>query len=404
RDGGCRDVGDNTLPGLLLVCRRAVRQWTTKGDVRLETARLSISGPEHQTPAIESGAYVQANNMPVGLDVWNDKLFITVPRWKTGVWSTLNYVSLGKTNEPADPSPELIPYPSYKQNCLGSASADRMVSVFRVSVDACDRLWAVDTGVEDAWGRADQLQAPKLMVFDLRTDTLIRQHTFGAGDVKPDSFLANVVADASPDACGDAHAYVPDLGGSGLLVYSLATDASWRVEHHYFHFDPLAGNYRVAGHEFQWTDGVVGVALSPRAPDGSRTLYFHPLSSTTEFAVSTRVLQNATAASDSYHAYRALGTRGPGTQASGSALDEGTGVLFYTQVNRDGVGCWNSVTDADDYSPDTNTLVAQDRRTLEFPNDVKVDRAATLWVLSDRLSTFLYDGLDPNDVNFRVFS
>jgi hypothetical protein len=48
--------------------------------------------------AIESGAYVQANNMPVGLDVWNDKLFITVPRWKTGVWSTLNYVSLGKTN------------------------------------------------------------------------------------------------------------------------------------------------------------------------------------------------------------------------------------------------------------------------------------------------------------------
>lgn len=62
--------------------------------------QLDFQFPDLNTKrmAIASGAYVQANNMPVGLDVWNDKLFITVPRWKTGVWSTLNYVSLGKTN------------------------------------------------------------------------------------------------------------------------------------------------------------------------------------------------------------------------------------------------------------------------------------------------------------------
>lgn len=307
-------------------------------------------------------------------------------------------------------SPDLIPYPSYEHNCLASESADRMVSVFRVSVDACDRLWAVDTGVDDVWGRADRLQAAKLLVFDLRTDTLIRQHVFGADAVTADSFLANVVADAAPDACGHAHAYVPDLGGNGMLVYSLAADASWRIDHPYYHFDPLATDYRVAGRDFRWTDGAVGAALSPRRPDdsdGLRTLYFHPLSSTAEFAVSTRVLQQRNASGrsdgDGGHAYRVLGTRGPGTQASGSALDESTGVLFYTQVNRDAVGCWNTA--SDEYSPDTNALVAQDSRTLEFPNDVKVDRDATLWVLSDRLSSFLYGtGLDPNDVNFRVFS
>lgn len=62
--------------------------------------QLDFQFPDQNTKgmAIESGAYVQANNMPVGLDVWKDKLFITVPRWKTGVWSTLNYVSLENGN------------------------------------------------------------------------------------------------------------------------------------------------------------------------------------------------------------------------------------------------------------------------------------------------------------------
>lgn len=48
--------------------------------------------------AIASGEYVQANNMPLGLEVWRDRLFITVPRWKAGVASTLNYVPIGSGN------------------------------------------------------------------------------------------------------------------------------------------------------------------------------------------------------------------------------------------------------------------------------------------------------------------
>lgn len=35
---------------------------------------------EARQQAIDSGAYVPANNLPLGMDVWRDKLFITVPR------------------------------------------------------------------------------------------------------------------------------------------------------------------------------------------------------------------------------------------------------------------------------------------------------------------------------------
>lgn len=44
--------------------------------------------------AIESGRYIPANNFPVGIERWNDKQFITVPRFKPGVLLTLNYISL----------------------------------------------------------------------------------------------------------------------------------------------------------------------------------------------------------------------------------------------------------------------------------------------------------------------
>lgn len=35
---------------------------------------------EAKQQAIDTGVYVAANNLPLGMDVWQDKLFITVPR------------------------------------------------------------------------------------------------------------------------------------------------------------------------------------------------------------------------------------------------------------------------------------------------------------------------------------
>ncbi|XP_050424662.1 uncharacterized protein LOC126835860 [Adelges cooleyi] len=390
---------------LLGCCSFSVRSTNDRLREVFSWKQVDFVFPDQQTrqAAINSREYVQANNMPLGLEVWRDKLFITVPRWKSGVASTLNYVSLG-SSDAQNRSPKLIPYPKYEQNRLAFNSTERIVSVFRINVDQCDRLWLVDTGLDDIWGEANQVQTPKLMIYDLKTDKLIRQYTFKADDMKPDSFFANVLADTTNKTCGDAYAYIPDLGAYGLVVYSFATNTSWRVKHHYFHFDPLAGNYHVGGMNFQWTDGIFGVALSPVRDNGFRTLYFHPLSSTREFSVSTRILQNASIASDSYYEYKVLGSRGPNTQASGSSLDEATGTLFYTQVNKDGIGCWNSYRCADEYSADTNVLVASDSTTMEFPNDLKVDKTGTLWVLSDKLPRFLFKGLDPNEINYRIFN
>lgn len=34
--------------------------------------------------AMASGDYVPQNGLPVGIEIWQNKLFVTVPRWKNG--------------------------------------------------------------------------------------------------------------------------------------------------------------------------------------------------------------------------------------------------------------------------------------------------------------------------------
>lgn len=38
--------------------------------------------------------YKQEDNLPLGLEVAGDRIFITVPRWRQGVAASLNYIRL----------------------------------------------------------------------------------------------------------------------------------------------------------------------------------------------------------------------------------------------------------------------------------------------------------------------
>lgn len=72
------------------------------------------------------------------------------------------------------------------------------------------------------------------------------------------------IVDIPGDMCEkqeSAHVYIPDLGSYGIIVYSLQTRKCWRIEHNFFHFDPLGGNFKVDGEYSQLNYGVYGMAL-----------------------------------------------------------------------------------------------------------------------------------------------
>lgn len=144
-------------------------------------------------------------------------------------------------------SPLLKPYPSWSAHRLVADEVPEIISPFRVRADRCGRLWVLDTGVVDILGEPKKLSATQLLIYDLHNDNLLRRYPFPASHMKSDSFFANIAVE--DDDCDNSFAYSADLGVPGLVVYSWKSESSWRVTHHYFHPDPLAGNYSIGKKE-----------------------------------------------------------------------------------------------------------------------------------------------------------
>uniref|UniRef100_A0A146LL41 Protein yellow n=1 Tax=Lygus hesperus TaxID=30085 RepID=A0A146LL41_LYGHE len=345
--------------------------------------------------AIMSGAFVPESNLPLGLEIYENRLFVTLPRWRKGTPATLAWVPLDSPSK----SPQLIPYPSWDWHQPGNCQG--ITTVFRLNVDDCGRLWVVDTGSEDILGTLTTVCPPKILVFDLKTDKLLVRYELPKTQVKEGSLFTNIIADVL--TCKKTYAYVNDVFRFGLIVYDLEKNKSWRVENSYFFPEPLKSVYTHDGLKWRWNDGIFGFALSP-VDQGRRFLYYHAMSSWREFRIDTRVLHNETRATTDMDAVELLGSRKRSRgNSSGQSMDR-NGVLFYNLIVRDAVGCWNSYNGP--YIPDAQGIVDVNNVTLNFPNDLKVDHEddQSVWVLSNKLHKFLYSKLNPNEFNTRILT
>lgn len=65
-------------------------------NVKFEWRKLDFDFLNEQTreEALQSREYVPENNVPFGIEVHKQRIFITVPRWKKGVAASLAYISL----------------------------------------------------------------------------------------------------------------------------------------------------------------------------------------------------------------------------------------------------------------------------------------------------------------------
>ncbi|XP_046959688.1 uncharacterized protein LOC124529816 [Vanessa cardui] len=353
----------------------------------------------HRRYAIANGDYIPENILPLGLEVWGSRVWVTMPSWRRGVPATLATVprSGGVT------SPRLKPYPdwSFHRAFNKSSGCSGLTSVFRMNIDHCGRLWVLDSGQIDTQDNPKQICPPSIIVFDLKTDLPIARYIIPKEYVLQDSLFSNIILDTRRKDCSDLHAYIADTWRFGLLVFRESDKSFWRFSHHLFFPDPLASNYTLHGLNFQWTDGIFGLALSPVDQSEERTLYFHAMSSYREFLVKTSVLRDSSRVNDSSTEFSIIGeSRGLFGQSSASAIDK-QGVMFYGLVTRDTIACWDT---AKSYSKPNLGVVAMNKETLVFPNDIRIDQEErqSVWVITNRLPMFQASGLDANDYNYRI--
>lgn len=315
--------------------------------------------------------YIPENNLPNGAVHYNGRVFVTVPRRRIGVLSSLNYIDVDDKPTHNKTGPLLKPYPDYEMNKLDSLepNADRIISILRSSVDECGRLWFIDSGIVSSHSSMSRpMNEPSLWVIDLKTDKKVRR--FEIPNAR-DNGYASITIDSEAKHCDDAFAYIPDLTRRVLSVYSFRENKMWTFKHNYFSYDPLQGDLNLHGIKFQWDDGIFSVALGKRQKDGFRTAYFHPMISNNEFAVNTRVLQNQSLSLREYHSddFKLLGYRGPNKQSTKHAFDAKTEVLVYAEIGRNGFGCWNSKLPFGEANHDS---MGQNDEEIFYPTDISV--------------------------------
>ncbi|RVE54884.1 hypothetical protein evm_000251 [Chilo suppressalis] len=342
----------------------------------------------------ENSFFIQYNNVPMGMERVGRRVFVSLPRRRYGIPSTLNYIDY--RGGPLPRSPPLKPYPNIRD-------AQDLTSVYRTRADQCGRLWMVDTGRLELRGTQRQLKTPAIVIYDLSTDRQILRYEFKSTDLPAENTptgLASITVDITNNDCANAYAYVPDLTTFGLIVYSLRENDSWRHQHNYFSFNPVAGNLFIADQSFQWSDGVFSVTLVPGS-GGCKNAFFHSLIGTDEFSVSTCVLKNRTAMNDPnyFSMYSVVGNRGERSQTTMHDYHPATGVIFYAEIGRDSLACWNT---AQALRSTNVAILARDTRLLSYPSDLHVT-GDEVWVMANTLPRFGYSRFDTNEYNFYIY-
>ncbi|XP_050297854.1 major royal jelly protein 3-like isoform X2 [Anthonomus grandis grandis] len=357
---------------------------------------------------IDSGAFEVGNIAPIDVDVYysprntENQVFITIPRFKEGIPATLGTV----TNKVLNGNPIIRPYPDWRwHRNSNECHRDRIVSVFRVKIDECGRMWVLDTGkIGD-----NIVCKPQVLAFDLTTNQVLHRHEFPDDVVTQQYVLVTPEVDVRDPTtgCKNTFVYVADVLGFALLIYDVANDRSWRIQDKTFYPYPNYGTFTIAGESFDLMDGLLGMTLSPYIPGQDRILFYHAMASPTENWVYTSHLRNHTLISNSggsvpqiFNVYR--NTRN--TQAAAEAMDK-DGIMIFGLLGTLELACWNARTE---YGPKNFDIIADDPVRLQFPSGIKIVRnqkgQQELWALTSRFQKLATGTLSPNEPNFRILA
>ncbi|XP_046754075.1 protein yellow-like [Diprion similis] len=339
------------------------------------------------------------NDAISGIKLWKGYIYLTIPRWKSGVLVTLARIPSTPSQEKDGSdvvSPNLEAYPDWEMQTVGDC--DKLQSVQSMEIDPQGRMWVLDTGRIETMAKYPKIKcAPRLVILDLENGGMVLRRFKFSNDVARhnSSNLNDIVLDHEDGG----YAYISDSGPEpAIIVYSLKDNKAWKFTHNSMKAETEAVNFKVSDTNVNQSINIRGIALSPLESNGNRILYYSSVSSFHLYYIPVKVLQNGSITN--VHKYvREVGRRT--SQTSGMVMSN-TGVLYYGLLADDAITMWDTLT--------TPTFVSGQRTMyrnhslLQWPDTFAFDEDGQLWWVTNRFQNFLNDKVDKTQINYRILS
>jgi hypothetical protein len=369
------------LGTLFLLC--AFAQFSDDVETLYSSSIIDYAFPSDQVRQnmLQSGKFIPENNALAGVKVYNGSIYVTVPRWRPGVPSSLNLV---------DTTTGLLkPFPSWQFN-----DESNVQYVQSMEIDSRGWMWILDVGRLNLFADPSLIVnlQPKLIVYDLNKQCVILRYFFPANVVPNDnSFLNDLVIDEQ-----NGFVYMSSTwGNGGLIVYDVKNNRSRRFDD--VSLQGIESDFLVGGQMFHINAPSDGIALSPDLS----TLYYSSISKSNLFSISTKVLMDfSTTDADFSASVIDYGIKG---HSDGLTVDA-NGLLYFGDFENNAVKVWDtksgtSISDAEVFFADDDICVWADT----FAFDEK--KEALVWT-TNRLSYYLFNKMDfsGDSINFRILS
>lgn len=362
-----------------------------------EWAELDFEWPnqeEHQA-ALESQRFRPTHNVLAGLKVCDPEvaprcteqmIFVTVPRWATGVPASLNRVV------PASGSsggPKLQPWPSTEaqdvKDCKKIQYAQSM------EIDPSGVMWVIDVGRKYFTETSDDSCPPKILLVDVPTGEVLDSYVFPE-DVAPynGSFLNDIVLDVKHQV-----AYISSTGNTpadkgAIVVYDRLHKRSRRIEHSSTH----AHRAQLVIHGTDYSDLLQGLPVDGIAltPDGEQ-IFYSPLGGTELYSISAALARNFSVNLSSV--VESVKEHGKKPSNSDGMTFGSDGFLYFGGLTLDSLFRWKPGT-----ALAKCERLAVDHEKLWWIDTFAWDNRGNLWMTSNQLNTWFFRDVVPPAMDF----
>ncbi|KYN19172.1 Major royal jelly protein 1 [Trachymyrmex cornetzi] len=283
--------------------------------------------------------------------------------------------------------PLLRPYPNWSWH-NSSCMCDGIVNVFRLRIH-CNYIFVLDAGTIIT----DQVCNPKLLIFDLEDDTLVKTiyipHDIAVN--RTGSGLLGATLVYFPKECTESLdkiiVFIADSGGNGLVVYDSSKKRICRVESDYM--KPTDGSFSVASQNFTMDFGILGMTII------DDDFYYTVFSGKEIYKISIKTLlecPNKEKANKQTKLVIKLSSQTVDLSSMGHSI-------FYSSMSE------MSIVGTKVYKEsDNNTVVlAQDEKFQVLCTSVVLSYWGKLMSLSNRFQRFVLGIINLDEINFRIF-